>query len=201
MSEMNLILERWGVYLQEQFVSCPAQPVDIDTFMTGLELAMMEPAVRKEKIDQLRKQKEKVENLNKVLEVVEQLSGLVSVVPGVQGASAVGMLGAGFVKLLGTTINSRQQNKTNKGVASVLRLLCIDTALLDTIDNEIEKTYWANSDLQQEVESYIARARANTTPDPMPDFTKHLVDWLNSASESPYAATGTPGVDTDIVVR
>ena len=78
--------------------------------------------------------------------------------------------------------------------------MCIDAALLDTIDNNIEQIYWANSGIQQELESFIAVARANSKPDPMPDFTQHLVNWLNTGSDSPYAADA-PGSDTDIVMR
>ena len=43
MSEMKLIMERWDKYLiKEEFDACPNQPVDVDTFITGVELAMME---------------------------------------------------------------------------------------------------------------------------------------------------------------
>ena len=196
MSEMKLIMERWDGFLQEQFEACPQQPIDIDSFMTAVEIAAMDPAIQKEKIEQLRKSKENIENLNTVLTVV----GVLSAVPGLQIAGGVA-LGATLVGMLGNAIRGRQQNKTDTKTKELLRLLCIDAALLDTIDDNIEQTYWANSGIQQELESFIAAARANSRPDPMPDFTRHLVNWLNTDSASPYASDDTSGADTDIVMR
>tara|TARA_Y100000310_G_scaffold307458_1_gene349549 strand:- start:195 stop:785 length:591 start_codon:yes stop_codon:yes gene_type:complete len=195
MPEMKLIMERWNGFLQEQFEACDEQPVDIDTFMTGVELAALEPDVQKEKIEQLKKSEKGIQNLNKALTVV----GLLAAIPGLQIAGGVA-LGATLVGMFGNAIRGRQQNKTDKKTKELLRLLCIDAALLDTIDNNIEQIYWANSGIQQELESFIAVARANSKPDPMPDFTQHLVNWLNTGSDSPYAADA-PGSDTDIVMR
>jgi len=196
MSEMELILERWDGYLREEFDACPSQPADVDTFMTGIELASMEPAFQKEKIEQLKASKQNIENLNKALTV----AGLLAGIPGLALSGGVA-LGATLIGMLGNAIRSRQEERTDKKTSELLRLLCIDGALLDTIDNRIEQLYWANSGIQQELESYITRARANPQPDPMPDFTKHLVDWLNTDSKSPYAQQTTPGIDTDIVTR
>ena len=80
-------------------------------------------------------------------------------------------------------------------------MLCIDGALLDTIDNDVETLYWTNSGLRDEIEAYIATARASQSPDPMPNFTAHLVNWLNTNDDSPYKVAGQTGPDTDIVAR
>ena len=61
---MKLIMERWEGYLNEEIKPCPQQAIDIDTFMTSLELAMMDPDVRKEKIEALKASKERVEKLS-----------------------------------------------------------------------------------------------------------------------------------------
>jgi len=193
MSEMKLIMESWNGFLEEEFGACPVQPIDIDSFLDGVEIAMMDPAVQKEKIEELKKQGESVEKLNKIMEVV----GLTA---DVLGPSA-GSLGAAVVGIFANVINNVQQKKTDEKTETLLRVLCIDKALLDTISNDIEKTYWASSGIQQKVEAYIRAARGTAAPDPMPDFTEHLVKWLNTAGDSPYAKQGTPGLDTDIVIR
>jgi hypothetical protein len=196
MAEMKLIMERWNGYIEEGLDACPVQPIDIDSFLDGVEIAMMDPAVQKEKIEQLKKQGESVENLNKIMEV----AGLIGGIPAVAASGGIA-LGAAVVGIFANVINNVQQKKTDEKTKTLLRVLCIDKALLDTIANDIEKTYWANSGIQQEVERYIQSARGSARPDPMLDFTEHLVTWLNDDSQSPYAATGTPGLDTDIVVR
>jgi hypothetical protein len=196
LSEMKIIMENWSGYLEEAFDACPVQPIDIDSFLDGVEIATMDPDVQKEKIEQLKKQGKNVKNLNNIMEVV----GLVGGIPAV-AASGGASLGAAVVGIFANVINNVQQKKTDEKTETLLRVLCIDKALLDTISNDIEKTYWANSGIQQEVEAYIRGARGTAAPDPMPDFTEHLVNWLNNDSQSPYAATGTPGLDTDIIVR
>mgnify|MGYP003148153983 CR=1 FL=1 len=196
MPEMKIIMENWSGFLKEAFDACPVQPIDIDSFLDGVEIAIMDPAVQKEKIEQLKRQGESVENLNKIMEIV----GLVGGIPAV-AASGGASLGAAVVGIFANVINNVQQKKTDDKTETLLRVLCIDKALLDTISNDIEKTYWANSGIQQEVEAYIRTARGSPAPDPMPDFTDHLVNWLNNDSQSPYAVAGTPGLDTDIIVR
>ena len=196
MGEMKLILENWDTFVNEQFDACPEQPVDIDTFVNGLEIASLDPDVQKQRIEKLKSQGENVEKLNQILSVAGLLGGIPAA-----AASGGATLGATVVGVFANLINDVQQEKVTTKTANLLRLLCIDTALLATIDNDIEKNYWSNSGIQDEIEAYIKTARANTTPDPMPDFTAHLVDWLNTDSTSPYAQEGTPGIDTDIVVR
>ena len=196
MPAMKLIMERWEGYLNEALKPCPQQAVDIDTFMTSLELAMMDPDVRKEKIEALKASKGRVEKLDQIFELV----GLIGGIPAVAASAGVA-LGAAFVGLLAQAWRGRQESQTDADTHKLLVLLCIDEALLDTIDNDVEQLYWANSDIRQEVEDMISRARANPQPDPMPDFTSHLVKWLNTDSASPYAKTGTKGADTDIVER
>lgn len=193
---MKLLFENWNKFINEEFDACPEQPVDIDTFVNGLELAMLEPEVQKDKIEQMKKQGENVEKLNNIMTV----AGLVGGVPALAASGGLA-LGAAVVSVFANVINDVQQKKVNTKTSNLLQLLCIDSALLATIDNDIEKVYWSDSGIQQEIENYIKVARSNDTPDPMPDFTAHLVDWLNTDSSSPYAQQGTPGLDTDIIVR
>jgi hypothetical protein len=197
MSEMKLIMERWDKYLiKEEFDACPNQPVDVDTFITGVELAMMEKEAQKKYIKDLKRQGKMTEKLDKVFNVISNGIGVFGMM-----AMSKASVGAQVVAFFAGVINAKQQKAGDAKIDDLLKLLCIDGALLDTISNDIEKTYWTNSGIQDEVETYISRARATPTPEPMLDFTKHLVDWLNTNGESPYAATDTDGIDTDIVVR
>lgn len=196
MSKMNLIMERWETYVNEELDACPQQVVDIDTFMTALELATMDKEAQTAEIEKLKASRANIDKLNKVLEI----TGFLGAIPGVAASGGIA-LGAAFVAIVANAWRSRQEKQTDKKIHQLLSLLCIDQALLDTIDNDIEQAYWANSGIQAEVEQLISSARANPQPDPMPDFTKHLVKWLNKDPASPYATTGTKGADTDIVVR
>ncbi len=196
MPAMKNIMENWDRFLAEELDACPQQPVDLDTFLTGVEIAALDPAVRKEKIEQLRSQQDKVDKLNDIMSIVSLVGGI----PAVAASGGVA-LGATVVGLFANVVNSVQQKNTDAKTSNLLRLLCIDSALLATIDNDIEKVYWSSSDIQQELEKYITAARATPQPDPMPDFTQHLVNWLNTGAESPYAQQGTAGLDTDIIMR
>ena len=196
MSNMKLIFENWDKFVNEELDACPQQPVDIDTFLTGIELAMLEPEVQKQRIEQLKKQGENLEKLNDIMTV----GGLVAGIPALAASGGIA-LGAAVVSVFANVINNVQQKSTDTKTSNLLRLLCIDSALLATIDNDIEKVYWSDSGIQQELENYITQARKTERPDPMPDFTQHLVNWLNNAPKSPYAQQGTPGLDTDIIVR
>ena len=192
---MKLIMERWDKYLVEnEFDACPNQSIDADTFLMGVELAMMDKTAQKDYIEKMKEQ-------GKSMETKEVVFNVISVISAFMPVAAPVSIGAAVVGLFASVINAKQQKKADAKIDALLKLLCIDGALLDTISNDIEKTYWTSSDIQTEVEDYIARARATPTPEPMPDFTKHLVDWLNDDSASPYAAVGTDGIDTDIVVR
>ena len=190
-------MERWDKYLiKEEFDACPNQPTDADTFIMGVELAMMDKAAQKDYIEKMKKQGENMEKLEQGFTI----AGVLAAVPALALTGGVA-LGATVVGIFASLINAKQQKTTDAKMDELLKLLCIDGALLDTISNDIEKTYWTSSTIQKEVENYITKARATPTPEPMPDFTKHLVDWLNKDSASPYAEKDTDGVDTDIVVR
>ena len=197
MSEMKLIMERWDKYLvkeEEGFDACPTQPIDADTFIIGVELATMDKTAQTDYIEKRKKQGESMEKLEKAYNVLGVVAGFVPAVAAVS-------VGAAVVGLFASVINAKQQKESDDKVDALLKLLCIDGALLATISNDIEKTYWTSSGIQGKVDDYITRAKATPTPEPMPDFTKHLVDWLNTKPESPYAAKDTDGIDTDIVVR
>ena len=198
MSEMNLIMESWrGFVNEDDLEACPVPTVDVDTFLNGLELAMMEPEAQKDYIEKLKGSRTRVKNLNSIIEIGGFLTGLVATGP--VGVSA--LVGAGFVSLVANVWRSRQETQSDKKTNAIMKMLCIDGALLDTIDNDVETLYWTNSGLRDEIEAYIAQARASGPTDPMPNFTAHLVDWLNTKDPSPYAKSGTTGPDTDIVAR
>jgi len=191
-------MESWRGFVNEDedFGACPVPTVDVDQFLDGLELAMMEPEAQKDYIEKLKGSRTRVKNLNRIIEIGGFLTGLVAV-----GTGGSALVGAGFVSIVANLWRSRQETQSDKKTNAIMKMLCIDAALLDTIDNDVETLYWTNSGLRDEIEAYIATARASQSPDPMPNFTAHLVDWLNTKDPSPYAKSGTTGPDTDIVAR
>ena len=204
MSEMKLIMESWRGFVNEDDPeACPNPTVDTPTFLNGLELAMMEPEAQKDYIEKLKGSKTRVKNLNKTIEIGSLLTGVVGATIGGFAAGATGggaVLAAGFVALVANVWRNRQEEQSDKKTNAIMKLLCIDAALLDTIDNDVETLYWTNSTLRASIEDYIINARATgNVPDPMPNFTAHLVNWLNT--EDPYGKSGTTGPDTDIVAR
>ena len=209
MSEMNLIMESWRGFVNEDDPeACPNPTVDTPTFLNGLELAMMEPEAQKDYIEKLKGSKENVKNLTKTVEVAGLLHGALGVgavalpAAGIATAGAPAVLGAGFVALVANVWRNRQETQSDKKTNAIMKMLCIDGALLDTIDNDVEKIYWTNSTLRASIEDYIIDARqAGSNPDPMPNFTAHLVNWLNNDAASPYKVAGQTGPDTDIVAR
>ena len=156
---------------------------------------MLEPAAQKEKIEELRASKQNVERLNKVLSIL-------SVVDIFVGGGA-GSVGAGFLGMFANAWRKKQENAADAQVNKLLTLLCIDEALLDTVQNSVEKLYWSDSDLKDKAEAYVSDARNSAQPDPMPDFTEHFIDWLNNDSSSPYSdqQRTTGGPDTEIVEK
>lgn len=195
-------MENWDKFIlqEEDLPDCNASPVDVDTFLFSIELLMLKPEMQKEKIKQLKSQKENIERANKIIEIAAIVGGVIDVAS--LGATAgAGSLGSAVIALFANVINAKQQKKTSDSIIKLLKILCIDEALLDTVDNQIEKQYWSNSDLRNKIEEYISRARRTSAREPMPDFTSHFVDWLNQNPASPYAKQGTGGLDTDIVVR
>ena len=206
MSEMNLIMESWRGFVNEDDPeACPNPTVDTPTFLNGLELAMMEPEAQKDYIEKLKGSKTRVKNLNKTIEIGSLLTGVVGATIGGFAAGATGggaVLAAGFVALVANVWRNRQETQSDKKTNAIMKMLCIDGALLDTIDNDVEKIYWTNSTLRASIEDYIIDARqAGSNPDPMPNFTAHLVNWLNNDAASPYKVAGQTGPDTDIVAR
>jgi hypothetical protein len=188
---MKKLMDDWRQFLKEEAISACREPtVNFDEFLNGVELAAMDPDVRKEKIESLKASGENIASLNKAMTVV----GLLSSIPGLQISAGIAA-GAGVIGVLASVWRARQEQASNKGVDDLLKLLCIDEDLLDTIANEIENHYWTNSDIKDRIENYISAARANTIQDPMPDFTAHFVDWLNDDGNSPYSKSD----DTKIV--
>jgi hypothetical protein len=204
--EMKVIMESWDKFIlqEEDLPDCNASPVDVETYLSSIELLMLSPEMRKEKIKQLKSQKENIETANRIIEIATIVGGVIDVASlGATAGAGTGSaaLGGAVIAVFANVINAKQQKKTSDSIMKLLKILCIDEALLDTVDNEIEKQYWSNSDLRDKIEQYISRARATANPDPMPDFTSHFVQWLNQNPASPYAKQGTGGLDTDIVVR
>jgi|10_taG_2_1085330.scaffolds.fasta_scaffold135736_2 hypothetical protein len=206
MSEMKLIMESWRGFVNEvEFEACPVPTVDVDTFLSGLELAMMEPEAQKDYIEKLKGSRTRVKNLNRIIEIGGFLTGVAGATIGGFAATATGggaVLGAGFVAIVANLWRSRQETQSDKKTNAIMKMLCIDGALLDTIDNDVETLYWTNSDLRDKIEAYIINARQpGGGADPMPNFTAHLVNWLNTDDDSPYKVAGQTGPDTDIVAR
>jgi len=191
-------MESWRGFVNEvEFEACPVPTVDVDTFLSGLELAMMEPEAQKDYIEKLKGSRTRVKNLNRIIEIGGFLTGLVAV-----GTGGTALIGAGFVAIVANLWRSRQETQSDKKTNAIMKMLCIDGALLDTIDNDVETLYWTNSDLRDKIEAYIINARQpGGGADPMPNFTAHLVNWLNTDDDSPYKVAGQTGPDTDIVAR
>lgn len=205
-NNMKVIMENWDRFVlrEQDLPECNASPVDIDTFLEAIEFLMLSPEVQKEKIAKLKAQEETFAKADKIEKVAAVIAGVIDIGSlGATGGAATATVGIGsaFLALFANVVNAKQQKKTNNAVKQLLKVLCIDEALLDTVDNQIEKEYWTNSDLKDRVEEYIRRARATNERESMPDFTRHFVDWLNNDNKSPYSKTGTGGLDTDIVMR
>ena len=187
---MKLIMERWDKFIVvEQFDACADTNLSVGEFLNAIEIAIADPKIRKEKMDQLKSQQG---TLDKASEIITYVS-LISSIP-TFGASAGLTLGAGVLSVLANTINNVQQKGTNKKMAVLAKLLCIDEELLEIIENDVLKQYWTDSDLRSQLDTYIANARNNDADQPVPDFTRHFVKWLNNNSS--YSRSD----DTKVVV-
>tara|TARA_Y100000310_G_C20669321_1_gene809363 strand:+ start:267 stop:896 length:630 start_codon:yes stop_codon:yes gene_type:complete len=176
--------------------ACPGastDPVTVREFKLALDIAISEPAVQKEKIEALKASREGVEKLENIMAVV----GVIGAIPALVASGGMA-LGAGLVAVLASAWRKKQEKDTDKGVDELLALLCVDEDLLSIVDNDIETEYWANEDdgLRAEVEAFIARADDN---EPMPNFTKHFLNWINTKSK--YAADSPATPNTKIVEK
>ena len=89
MSEMNLIMESWrGFVNEDDLEACPVPTVDPHTFLDGLELAMMEPEAQKAYIEKLKGSKTRVKNLNRIIEIGSLLTGVAGATIGGFAATA-----------------------------------------------------------------------------------------------------------------
>tara|TARA_R110002110_G_scaffold178284_4_gene383269 strand:+ start:57 stop:623 length:567 start_codon:yes stop_codon:yes gene_type:complete len=185
-------MESWRQYLEEdqELTACGDQATTFDEFINGIELATMDPKVREEKIKELKASGDRAKWLDGALLV----AGTLSAIPGLQIAGGVAFT-AGAIGILGQLWRARQEKSTDGNVDKLLKMLCIDQELLDTIANTVESEYWMSSDIKDDVAEYINRARQNSDSDPMPDFTAHFVGWLNSDPRSPYSKSD----DTKVV--
>ena len=188
--DMKLIMERWDKFIiEEEFEACVNTELSVDEFLTAIEIAIADPKIRKEKIDQLKSQQGTLDKANEIITYV----GLISSIPTI-GASSGLTLGAGVLSVFANTINTVQQKGTNKKMAVLAKLLCIDEQLLEIVEDDILKQYWTDSDLRSQLDTYIANARNNDADQPVPDFTRHFVKWLNDNSS--YSRSD----DTKVVV-
>ena len=189
---MKLIMESWRGFLHEvDLEPCPQQPINVQDFKVALELASADPDVQKQKIAQMKKRGLRGEQLNKIF-------GIASLVAGVPAVAASGGLSfaAGILGSLAFGWQAKQQGKQDKKIQQLMGLLCIDDDLLDVMDNRIEKEYWANSDLKQQIDAYANSANPD---EPMPNFTQHFLHWLNN--ESAYAADSASTPNTKVIEK
>jgi len=187
---MKLIMERWDKFIiEEEFEACADTNLSVGEFLEAIEIAIDDPKIRKEKIDKLKSQQDTLDKANEIITYV----GLISSIPTI-GASSGLTLGAGVLSVFANTINTVQQKGTNKKMAVLAKLLCIDEQLLEIVEDDILKQYWTDSDLRSQLDTYIANARNNDADQPVPDFTRHFVKWLNDNSS--YSRSD----DTKVVV-
>ena len=189
---MKLIMEGWRGFLHEvDLEPCPQQPVSVGDFKTALDLAASDPDVQKEKIEKLKKQSDRSASLSKIF-------GIATLVGGIPAVAASGGLtfAAGILGSLAFGWQAKQEGKQDKKIDQLMGLLCIDDDLLDVMDNRIEKEYWANSDLKQQIDAYANSANPD---EPMPNFTQHFLHWLNN--ESDFAADTASTPNTKVVEK
>lgn len=185
MSDLKLIMEGWRGYLSEADLDpCPKQPIDLGEFKVALDIASSDSDIQKEKIEKLKKQKGRIENLDKILTAANFLAAI----PALQAAAGLSFA-AGLVTSLAYAIKGRQENKQDNKISALLGLLCIDDDLLDILDNRIEKEYWSDSDIQSQISNYV---RSADPSEPMPNFTQHFLEWLNSQSDYAVDSASTP---------
>tara|TARA_R110002020_G_scaffold179938_1_gene373704 strand:+ start:10574 stop:11152 length:579 start_codon:yes stop_codon:yes gene_type:complete len=192
MSEMKLILESWRSFLHEiDLAPCPQQPINVGDFKVALDLAASDPEVQKAKIEKLKKQREGSERLGKILGIVSLVAGVPTL-----GASAGLSFAAGLLGTIAFAYKAKQEKGEDQKVNQLMGLLCIDDDLLDVMDNRIEKEYWANSDLKQQIDAYVNSANPD---EPMPNFTQHFLHWLNN--ESDYASDTASTPNTKVIEK
>ena len=192
MSDMKLIMESWRDYLHEiDLQPCPQQPINVGDFKTALDLAASAPDVQKEKIEKLKKQSDRSASLSKIFGI----ASLVGAIPAVAASGGL-TFAAGILGSLAFGWPAKQEGKQDQKVDQLMGLLCIDDDLLDVMDNRIEKEYWANSDLKQQIDAYANSANPD---EPMPNFTQHFLHWLNN--ESDYAADSASTPNTKVIEK
>mgnify|MGYP005813225441 CR=1 FL=1 len=189
------LMESWG-YIDKKLDEsdlepCPTQPVLVGDFKDALKLSLKDKSVQKSEIEKLTAGGKSAARLQKIVTI----AGLVAATPAV-GAIGGLSLAAGLLGMLASAIKSKQEGKQDKNISQMLAILCIDDDLLDILDNRIEKQYWQQSDLRAQVESYANSASDN---EPMPNFTRHFVDWLNT--ESVYSKDSLSTPNTNLIVK
>jgi len=182
------LMESWG-YIdkkidESELGPCPTQPVLVGDFKAALKLSLKDKSVQQSEIEKLAAAGKSSASLQKILTI----AGLVATVP-TMGASGGLSFAAGLLGMLASAIKSKQEGKQDENISQMLAILCIDDDLLDILDNRVEKQYWQQSDLRAQVESYANNADDN---EPMPNFTRHFVDWLNTESVYSKDSPSTP---------
>jgi hypothetical protein len=176
-------MESWRQHLNE-LDDCPTQPISVGDFKIALKLSIEEPSVQKDTLQQMKDSGERIGDYNKIFTA----AGLLSAVP-MAGASAGLAFGAALLGTVAFAYRAKQEKANDKIVDNLLALLCIDNDLLEVVHDNIETEYWKNSDLKDRVEAYANSADDN---EPMPNFTQHFIEWLNTQSDYSADTTGSP---------
>jgi hypothetical protein len=98
------------------------------------------------------------------------VSALIAGLIAAAGAMTANLISASWSKKI-------DQNKTE--IRQLMNLFCIDDETLDMISDDIEKKYYAESDIFDEIKRLYAVALSQAQDIPIPDLTKHLVLWVN----------------------
>jgi hypothetical protein len=191
MAEMKLIMERWDSYLNEQWSDCPTNAYTLQDVAIAFIGTISD---EKQKAQVIKDLSQKLgRDVTKTLDKVEPVTGVLGataafVVPAVAvGTTASGaIVVAGLIaaaaamtaNLISASWNKKiDQNKTE--IRQLMNLFCIDDETLDMISDDIEKKYYAESDIFDEIERLYTVALNQAQDMPIPDLTKHLVDWVN----------------------
>ena len=201
--EMKLIMENWRVNIlnEDELPPCDTSSVTFGDF-AGLSLWIA--AKGKEEKQQALKKIKSTERAQSTLDFINNTASTVGpiIAAAGMGLASVGAASATFgLSIAATTaaaillgvFRKNQEQKAGEAEAEVselMRYLCIDEALLDTVDNSIEMQYIKTSGvldlMRKEMKEYFDSGRDQK----MKDFTSHFIHWLNNSEASVYSRSG-----------
>ena len=185
-NEMKMILERWDGYLNEQWSDCPTNAYTLQDIALGLVGTIDDERQKAQAIQDLSqklgsdvsKRLDKVENITAILGAVAAFTAPATGGGSVLIAGLISAAAAMTANLISASWNKKiNQNKTE--IRQLMNLFCIDEETLDMISDNIEQRYYADSDIFDVIKDLYTTALSKEQDIPVPDLTKHLIDWVN----------------------